>query len=466
MGKRVVIGVAALAAAIGCTVTVSFWSGSESSVSLDWTINGNEPSATLCAAVGADYVILRVADVNPECTPGVEGCGESHGSWLWDCAGGVADSGLTLKPATLYMAWALIAADGTVREATAWQERTLHAGNNGFTFDFTPGWIGAPDAAAVSSWTIDGAAADATTCAAAGAETVRVTYRIAGAAAETSEDYACSDGTGTTGNIFRMTQEYELRWELLDAADGSISVAPATGWQAHTMAAGDNPFDVVFVGPTGPDATIAASWTIRGAAADATSCGDALGTTVRLHWRETGTTDDATVDWGCADGTGTTTELFDSSLGYELAWELLDADEQPLVRIDWAAFDAAAGENAQAVDFLVGGRLTVTLEWADKMVDPAWGSCTLPPNDVAEIGYELEDAATSTVFDAIDIATAPMACTTTLEWTNVPFATWTLTVDGRAASPATATWHAECADLVVDAVTGAVGTCQVSMTAP
>jgi hypothetical protein len=223
---------------------------------------------------------------------------------------------------------------------------------------------------------------------------------------------------------------------------------------------------VEFVGPAGPDATVAATWTIRGAAADATSCGDALGDTVRLHWRETGTTDDATVDWDCADGTGATAELFDSAADYELAWELLDADEQPLVRLDWAAFDPAAGENAQAVDFLVGGRLTVTLEWADKVTDPAWGGCTLPPNDVAELGYELADAATSEVFDEIDIATAPMTCTSTLEWTNVPFASWTLTVDGRAAAPATATWHAECPDLVVDDVTGNTATCRVAMTAP
>ena len=468
MSRRRILGIATvvLAAVIGCTVTVSFWSGSESSVSLDWTINGNEPSAALCAAVGGDYVILRVADGDPGCSPGAEGCGEAHGSWLWPCAGGAADSGLVLKPTTLRMAWALVSADGAVREATAWQEVTLRAGANGYTFDFTPGWSGPPDAAAVSSWTIDGAAADATSCAAAGAETVRLTYRIAGATVETSDQYPCADGTATTGRIFRMTQRYELRWELLDAAGTALSVAPATGWQAHTMVSGDNPFDVGFVGPTGPDATLAASWTIRGAAADATSCGDALGTSVRLHWRQAGTTDATTVDWDCSDGAGTTAELFDSSLDYELAWELLDADEQPLVRVDWAAFEPAAGENVEAVDFEVGGRLTVTLEWADKVASPAWGGCELPPDDVAELGYELADAATSVVFDAIDLATAPMACTTTLEWTNVPFATWTLTVDGRAASPATATWQVECADLVVDAVTGNTATCQVAMTTP
>ncbi|MBN1770642.1 MAG: hypothetical protein JXB32_05225 [Deltaproteobacteria bacterium] len=465
-GRRVLgMAAAALAAAAACTVTVSFWSGSESSASLDWTINGNAPSAALCAAVGGDYVVLRVADGNPGCTPGTEGCGETHDNWVWDCAAGTADTGLTLKPATLHMAWALVAADGTVREATAWSAVTLRSGANGFTFDFTPGWVGAPDAAAVSTWTLDGAAADAASCVAAGAETVRLTYRIAGATGETSESYACADGTATTGNIFRMTQRYEFRWELLDAAGTALSVAPATGWQAQTMAAGDNPFTVAFAGPTGPDATVAASWTIRGAAADAASCDDALGTTVRLHWREAGTVDDATVDWTCADGTGTTAELFDSSLDYELAWELLDAEEHALVRIDWAAFEPVAGENVQGVDFLVGGRLTVTLEWADKLADPAWGGCTLPPDDVAELGYELEDPATSTVFDAIDLATAPMACAATLEWTNVPFATWTLTVDGRAASPATATWHAECTDIVVDAVTGNTATCQVAMTA-
>lgn len=465
--KRILgIGGAAALAAAACTVTVSFWSGSESSVSLDWTIHRVAPSAALCAAVGGDHVILRVAESDPGCTVGEAGCGEGRADWVWPCADGTSDTGLVFQPATFYMAWALIGGDGSVREATAWQSVTLRAGANRYTFDFTPGWAGPPDAAAVSRWTIDGAAADAATCAAAGAETVRLTYRIAGAAAETSEDYACAAGTATTGNIFRMTQRYEFRWTLLDAAGTALAVAPATGWQAHTMTAGDNPFAIDFPAPSGPDASIAAHWTIRGAAADAASCGDALAATVRLHWREAGAGEEATVDWTCADGAGTTAALFDSTIDYELAWELLDADEQPLVRIDWAAFDPAAGENALEVDFAVGGRLTVTLEWADKVADPAWGDCALPPDDVAEIGYELFDPATSTVFDAIDIATAPMSCTTTLEWTNVPFASWTLAVDGRAAAPATATWHAECADLVVDAVTGNAATCRVSMTAP
>lgn len=467
MKSKSILGVAAAAlAAATCTVSVSFWSGSESSVSLDWTIHRNPASAALCAAVGGDHVVLRVAESDPGCMAGETGCGEGRADWVWPCSDGTADSGLTLQPTTLYMAWALVGGDGRVREATAWQQVTLRAGANGFSFDFTPGWAGPPDAAAVSTWTIGGVAADAATCAAAGAETVRLTYRIAGAAAETSENYACAAGTATTGNIFRMTQRYEFRWELLDAAGTALAVAPASGWQAQTMAAGDNAFAIDFPAPAGPDASLAATWTIRGAAADATSCGDALAATVRLRWRETGSAEDATVEWNCADGAGTTAELFDSDLDYELAWELLDAGAETLVRIDWAAFDPAPGENALAVDFLVGGRLTVTLEWADKVTDPAWGDCALPPDDVAEIGYELSDPATTTVFDVVDLATAPIACTTTLEWTNVPFATWTLVVDGRAAAPATAVWHAECADLVVDAVTGNTGTCRVAMTTP
>jgi len=464
--KMAGLGASAVLAATACTGTTSFWSGSESSLSLDWTIHGAAPSAALCAAVGGDHVMLRVAESDPGCAAGETGCGEGRGDWVWPCADGTADTGSAFRAGTLFVAWALIGGDGRVREATAWQSVTLRTGANGYRFDFTPGWAGPPDAAVTSRWTIGGAAADTATCAAAGAETVRLTYRIVGAAAETSEDYACAGGTGTTGNIFRMTQRYELRWSLLDAAGTTLAVAPAAGWQAHTMAAGDNPFTVDFPVPAGPDASIAARWTIRGAAADGTSCGDALAATVRLHWRETGAGEESTVDWACADGSGTTGELFDSTRDYEVAWELLDGDEVPLVRIDWASFDPVAGENVLEVDFAVGGRLTVTLEWADKVTEPGWGDCAWPPDDVAEIGYELFDPATSTVFDVVDLATAPVACTTTLEWTNVPFASWTLTVDGRAAAPSTAAWHAECAGLVVDGVTGNAGTCRVAMTAP
>jgi len=214
------------------------------------------------------------------------------------------------------------------------------------------------------------------------------------------------------------------------------------------------------------DASVEGMWTIRGATADTTTCGDALAQTVHLNWRETGTTTETTQEWPCADGTGDTAVVFQSGTSYDLAWNLLDAAGTTLVRVDWAPLTPAAGANPLATDFLVGGRLDVTLEWADKTAAPAWGACDLPPDPVDRIGYRLDDATTHDVIDEVDLGTAGIACATTRSWTNLPFASYTLTVDGRAASPATATWHGACAALEVDGVVGNEYTCRVAMTTP
>jgi len=456
--------VAGLAAA-GCGDSSGpAWSGSQASVSLEWTVNGLAASTDICNRAGTAFVVLWASAGDPGCGPGTEGCGDALESWVWGCASGTADSGLVFRTGSVWLTWGITAADGRLREATSWQEANLHAGNNGFTFNFTPGWSGTPDATLVGTWTLGGQPASAANCTAAGAENVRLSYRLPGGAATTTQ-WPCAAGTGDTGSIFRGLQRYELMWELLDAADAALAVVPATGWQSLTMASGNNPVALDFA-VSGPDASVEGTWTIGGAAADATTCGDANAETVRLSWRATGTTAETTVEWPCADGTGATDTVFESGTSYDLAWDLLDDAGDSLVRIDWDALTPVAGTNAVPVDFLVGGALDVTLEWADKTVGPAWGACDLPPDPVAEIGYRLEDATSGDVLEEVDIATAPIACTVSLAFTDLPFASYRLIVDGRAASPATAAWHAECTALEVDAVTGSTATCQVAMTLP
>jgi len=357
---------AAALAASACKVTVTAgWEGTASSVSLDWTINGAEPTASICTAVGGSVVVLWASLIDPGCQPGSEGCGDSLETWAWDCAGGHADSGLVFEEGPVWLTWALVAADGSVREATRWQQADLRAGNNGFTFDFTPGFTGSPNAAVDTTWTIGGAEANSTTCTAEGAATVRLVFRVGGATAESTLDFPCADGTSNTGNVFRATQRYDLRWELLDGTSTVLANFPAGGsWQNQEFVEGDNVFSVDFPS-TAPDAVIVPTWTLHGGIADATSCGDANAATVRLAWRETGATAEESQEWPCDYGTARTAELFRSGVSYDLSWDLLDADGATLVRVDWETLLPVAGDNAQDIDFLVGGNLDLTLEWAD-----------------------------------------------------------------------------------------------------
>jgi hypothetical protein len=84
---------------------------------------------------------------------------------------------------------------------------------------------------------------------------------------------------------------------------------------------------------------------------------------------------------------------------------------------------------------------------------------------VALIGYLLEDG-TGAVVEEVDIDTAGIACTTALTASALAYDTYALTVDGRAASPATAVWGAVCEGLVVDGLTDNAFTCQIPMITP
>jgi hypothetical protein len=460
---------AALAAA-GCTVTSApFWEGTDASMSLAWTINGRPAGAASCGAVGGSTVILSVARTDPGCRVGEAGCGESHETWVWPCAGGTATTGPILRSGTVvHAAWALVGDAGQVRQGTIWQPRTLLAGENGSTVDFTPPRIVGPDAAAVTTWTIEGEDVLEDACLAAGAETVRVTYRAVGTTIEETRSFACAAGTGSTGNRFASGDSYEFRWDVLDAHEAILARVPfGDTWERRTMDPGDNAFTVRFSFPVVPDARLDATWTLHGTAPDLARCTAVGASSVRLTWRwaVTGGTESAFREWPCAAGSGGSGSVLSSGTAYALAWDLLDGEGEAFESLDGGTVTAAAGPNAVSVDFEPGGTLTVNLEWADKVADPAYGDCAFPPDDVAEIGWLLRDAAAAVV-DEADIETAPETCTTTLRWDRLPFDTYSLDVAGRAADPATAAWAVTCPDLLLDDITACVFTCRVEMTVP
>ncbi len=459
-------------AATACVVTV-WWEGSESSVTFSWTINGATPTAATCSAAGATTVRMWISQYEPSCSLATASCGTWDMAWEWSCGAGSGTTGLRFDARPMHVGWTLLDASGRVLSATTWGYYTLNPGDN--NLGTVPFAVSAPtaDAAAVSTWTIDGAAASAAACSAVGAANVYLTWQETGTTAPQSMYWPCDSPSGTTTNVFQSGTGYDLRWELRTAADVVLSAAPGPDtWQAHTMVAGDNPFTIPFVTAVVPvpDATLTSTWTLNTLAADAAGCVAANGENVYLLYQEAGAGTPGEVSWACSGGTGTTETVFVSGTAYELRWELRTATGTVLSAAPsattWQAFTPAVGGNTADVDLpLTVGRLDLTLRWADKVVAPAYGSCTAPPQDVAVIGYVLETT-TGTVVAEVDIDTAPLDCTTELAWAGVTYGDYHALIDGRAASPATAVWAADCVGLTVDdLLDNAVG-CDVPMTTP
>jgi len=473
MGKlrRVVLGAGLAAVLVGaaCVVTV-WWEGSDSSISFNWTVNG-QPASSACAAANGTTVRMWVSQYLPSCTLDNASCGTWDGSWEWTCGAGSGTTGLRFASVDMYVGWTLLNASGQVLSYTPWQRYTLATGDNNLgTIPFataTPG----DDAAVVTTWTINGAAASAASCTAAGGANVVLTWRETGTTATEGMTWACATaGAGTTGLQFASSHSYDLRWELKNAGGTTISAAPGPDtWQTRTMTAGDNPFSVDFATSATPDALVTSTWTVNTLAASAANCDAAAGADVVLVYR-TGGGASSEVTFTCADGTGATATVFVSGQAYELRWELRHTDGTVLSAAPgvgtWQAVTPVAGNNPITVNLPVElGHLDVTLEWADKVTSPAWGSCTSPPDDVAVIGYVLETT-TGTVVASVDIDTSPLACTTALAWNGVPFGSYHLVIDGQAAAPDTAVWSGDCVGLAVDDLLTNAFNCQVPMVTP
>ena len=280
----------AAVAATACVVTV-WWEGSESSVTFNWTINGATPTAASCSAAGATTVRMWISQAEPSCLLTTGSCGTWDMAWEWPCSAASGTTGLRFDARSMYIGWTLLNGSGQVLSATTWGSYVLVPGDN--ALGPVPFATSAPttDAAAVTTWTIDGAAAGAAACDAVGAENVYLTWRENGTTAEQSMFWPCESPSGTTGNVFQSGTDYDLRWELRTAAEVVLSAAPGPGaWltPAHTMVAGDNPFTVPFVTAAVPDATLASTWTLNTVAADAAGCEAANGENVVLVYQEAG----------------------------------------------------------------------------------------------------------------------------------------------------------------------------------
>ncbi|MCA9613167.1 MAG: hypothetical protein H6721_00640 [Sandaracinus sp.] len=218
------------------------------------------------------------------------------------------------------------------------------------------------DVTVQGNWTINGGVADATSCGAAGIQTVRLQvceFVDGDCYTATNLQAACSAGALNTGPLL-LADTYALRWQAI-LTDGTVSNG---AWETVTAPAASTITTSVNFETAGPaEDTLAGTWTVGGAPADATSCASAGIMNVRLAFY----TDDQGVNlfrqttFPCSDGG------FDSRTGmgptlpdgmYYSEWQALDASgaviaasELPLLELDTSAVTHA---NLAPVDFPAG----------------------------------------------------------------------------------------------------------------
>lgn len=153
-----------------------------------------------------------------------------------------------------------------------------------------------------ASWTIDGAAADATTCDELGASTVELQVWE-----ESGDDFVtdgaweanCASGGFTTGPVLRAGT-YRVRLVAVDAAGRSVA---STSYSRVTANVGDvivvegDFIPVEVFDPSGTAVDLDVTWTIEGGVADSVSCADLGADTVQVQvWNA-----DRTMFWVDAD---------------------------------------------------------------------------------------------------------------------------------------------------------------------
>jgi hypothetical protein len=179
----------------------------------------------------------------------------------------------------------------------------------------------------------------------------------------------------------------------------------------------------------------------------------------------------------CQAGSGLTTEEWEAGESLTYAFALVDSNGMLLSQsMAWESVSLRGGVNdLGAVNFYIGdyGPLEVELLWADKIDNPAFGSCDFPPDSVAVMGYLLCWGPLSggrcpegMLYDEVDIGMDPARCLSELVWEVTDFGAYTLLIDGEDIMGITI-WGMECQDLVVDSFEPSSNAfvCQVYMTA-
>lgn len=204
--------------------------GTEAAVRLDWRIDGLPADGAACAAAAASrarlVVHLRGGDWRD---PDLE----------WPCDAGVVETAARFATATLDFAVELVDAAGAVVAWSPWQRHTVAPGDNALgTFDLV-GALPSPDASLDLAWTIGGLPADAAACAAVGAESVTLDWRLATYQGP-GWSWPCAAGAGRVERGLRSGRELDLRLRLVDADGFTLAASPRGSWYLATLEPGDN----------------------------------------------------------------------------------------------------------------------------------------------------------------------------------------------------------------------------------
>jgi len=330
------------------------------------------------------------------------------------------------------------------------------------------------------SWQVNGAPADATSCADAGIARVELKVLDSNVANPmTYHTWNCADGgfdsrsDSTLPALYHDT--YYTQWYAWDASGTEIGHSDPLVLDVTTVAhAGLATPNFVVTGPpptfdptVGGSVTIHGSWLINSGTADATSCTAAGIDTVQLHILETGGTGDYTYQtWNCA--TGSFDGRTDSSLpllapaSYSTQWYAFDAGGTQVAVSDPLLLDVSTVTDAglASPDFTYtppAPGLDATIAWAiDASASPAYGTCSEAAVD--DFFFELDDSTGAMVTDSNAVAgadpvTGHIPCTESLSFTDLTPDTYSLYIDGSAADGTK--WMVTCDMLIVD--TGIAG---------
>lgn len=215
---------AAMIVASGCVVDVVFEPiGGDVRVDGQWTINGGTADAISCGSAGIATVQLFVCDaVDGDCYGGAEISSA--------CENGAFLTGPILKPDFYAYYWVARDASGAQIGISDWDNQTVGDGGTltasaDFIMDMPT------EVTLAGSWLINGVAADAATCNAAGVANVQLEITDDLGAVFRTYELDCADGgfdsSVTAGGPTLPAGVYGTQWFAVDAADNVLAQTDA-----------------------------------------------------------------------------------------------------------------------------------------------------------------------------------------------------------------------------------------------
>ncbi len=232
--RRSLVGSLALAAMVlsGCVVTVDVWSpiGTDASATGSWTLNGAVPTISACDAAGVNSVEIQFS--NRLDSPVIPA------EFVFDCADGGFNLSNVLAAGTYDATYIVRTNTGTVTGATS--SFTVGIGDIATfaPFDIVAGTpVFNPkgsDFTMDGMWTINGGAATASACSAAGIANVQLVIQQAGETyTEPGFIFSCAGGgfdTRTLSPQIAFTWgSYMTFWRALDSTGANIGMSSPLG---------------------------------------------------------------------------------------------------------------------------------------------------------------------------------------------------------------------------------------------